>query len=100
MFATDGKRFGVVIGSNHSHLACANFPSIVPPGMVAVKKAITIHSHGKDNISKPNNNDRVLAGDFLDAHGMGRNTGKLINILGGQQIDEFSDRDFDGGAGY
>lgn len=98
VLAKSGDRHGVVIGTNRSHMACGNFPDFVPEGMEPTK--LTIHSHGRNNSNKPNKNDRVLAGNQLDSYGLGLNTRRPIQILGGQDIDEFSDRDFQGGAGY
>lgn len=60
VIATDGQRFGAVIGSNRSHVACANFSSKVPAGMRDTGE--TIHSHGRERGFKANRNDLTLQG--------------------------------------
>lgn len=91
VIASDGQRFGAVIGTNESHIACANFHNKVPKGMKSVGQ--TIHSHGNSNEFSPNDNDRALMGDRLP-----RRPG--VTALGGQKKDAFSTADFQGGAGY
>ena len=48
VIATDGQGgYGIVVGTNRSHIACANFfLSRLPAGMKATEQ--TIHSHGVD----------------------------------------------------
>lgn len=91
VIATDGQRFGVVIGSNRSHVACANFTSKVPVGMQATEE--TIHSHGRNRSFNANRNDVALQGQFF--HGQ-------VGLRGvaGQNVREFSAMDYEGGPGY
>lgn len=91
VLATDGTRFGVVVGSNHSHIACANFHSKVPEGMSSTNE--TIHTHGKEKVLTNNRNDRALQGQAF--HGQ-----RVLRAVAGQNIREFSNMDYDGGAGY
>lgn len=91
VLATDGERFGVVVGSNRSHIACANFHSKVPAGMRATGQ--TIHSHGKERGVRANRNDLALNGEI--GHGQGG-----IRRVAGQTLDAFSATDYDGGPGY
>ncbi len=91
VIATDGERFGAVIGSNRSHIACANFNSKVPAGMRATGQ--TIHSHGKERHFRANRNDLALNGQaFAGERG--------LRGVAGQNLREFSELDYDGGAGY
>lgn len=98
VLATDNARFGVVIGTNRSHIACANFKEFIPAGMVPMKQ--TIHSHGTDIPFKPNHSDHALSGTQLNKVGLGRNSGRPLSIMRGQTLDEFSDADLTGGPGY
>lgn len=91
VIATDGERFGTVIGSNRSHVACANFSSKVPEGMRATDE--TIHSHGLDKSFNANRNDLVLQGQAF--HGR-----PGLRGVGGQDTRRFSEMDYDGGPGY
>ena len=91
VLATDGERFGVIVGSNHSHIACANFHGKVPAGMRDTGE--TIHSHGKTERFNANRNDTVLAGQHF--HGK-----PGVRTVAGQQLDAFSDTDYESGAGY
>lgn len=47
--ASDGTRWGVVIGSSHSHIGCAIYPDKLPPGMTFTGESI--HTHGRKNFS-------------------------------------------------
>jgi hypothetical protein len=91
VIATDGQRFGAVIGSNRSHVACANFSAKVPAGMRATEE--TIHSHGRERGFNANRNDLTLQGQFF--HGQ-------VGLKGvaGQNVREFSQMDYEGGPGY
>ncbi|WP_225766768.1 hypothetical protein [Stenotrophomonas sp. Marseille-Q4652] len=91
VIATDGERFGAVIGSNRSHIACANFSSKVPEGMRPTLQ--TIHSHGKERGFNANRNDLALNGQVFAGH-------RGLRGVAGQNLREFSEMDYDGGAGY
>lgn len=91
VIATDGERFGIVVGSNHSHIGCANFHSMVPRGMRDTGE--TIHSHGTVDRFSPNGNDRVLQGQHF--HGL-----PIVRSVRGQRLDAFSQMDYNGGPGY
>lgn len=91
VLATDGVRFGIVVGSSRSHVACVNFGSKVPEGMTNTGQ--TIHSHGKPGRRRANAADLKLMGRGemrLDRGGM----------MSGQSLTAFSDMDFAGGPGY
>lgn len=92
VIATDGERFGAVIGSNHAHIACANFSSKVPAGMEPTTQ--TIHSHGTDQQFSANRNDKALQGEQLAGARGG------IRGVAGQRLDAFSAMDYHGGPGY
>lgn len=91
VIATDGQRFGAVIGSNRSHVACANFSTKVPAGMTATEE--TIHSHGRDRGFNANRNDLTLQGQLFQGQ---------VGLRGvaGQNVREFSQMDYEGGPGY
>lgn len=89
--ATDGQRFGVVIGTNGAHIACANFPWKVPQGMRAIGE--TIHSHGADKLANINKVDRLFRGEELVS-------GRRVSSVSGQDLAMFSREDFTGGPGY
>lgn len=95
VLATDGQRFGAVVGSNRAHIACANFEAFVPAGMKPTGQ--TLHSHGNDRPSRANKNDLALMGQQLAAQG---GTGKALVTVAGQALDAFSVTDFKGGHGY
>lgn len=91
VIATDGQRFGAVIGSNRSHVACANFSAKVPAGMRATEE--TIHSHGLERGFRANRNDLTLQGQMF--------AGKAgLRGVAGQRLAEFSEMDYEGGPGY
>ena len=92
VLATDGERFGVVVGTNHSHIACVNFSVYRPIGMTSYKK--TMHSHGVEGKFKPNNADITLQGQHMSGRYL------RINTVHGQKLAEFSDDDFRSGPGY
>lgn len=91
VLATDGERFGVVVGSNHAQVACANFSSKVPERMAST--GVTIHSHGKAGRRRANRNDLRM---------MGRGEMRLdrAGMMSGQSLTAFSEMDFAGGPGY
>lgn len=91
MLATDGERYGVILGSNLSHVSCVNFGSFVPP--LFRSTGLTIHSHGTSGRVRANRSDILLMG------GAELRMDKT-KIVGGQYIDQFSEMDFQGGAGY
>ena len=91
VLATDGELFGVVIGSNRAHIACANFNALRPMGMKPTGQ--TIHSHGVDGRFHANRNDVALQGQFF-AGQMG------IKGVAGQKLNAFSNMDYEGGPGY
>ena len=92
VLATDGERFGVVVGTNRAHIACANFSSKVPAGMRATGE--TIHSHGTDRAFSANRNDKELSpSQMADTRGG-------IRGVAGQTLDAFSPADYHGGPGY
>ena len=95
VLATDGQRFGAVVGSNRAHIACANFDAFVPTGMKPTGQ--TLHSHGNDRPSRANKNDLALMGQQLAAQG---GVGKALVTVAGQALDAFSVADFRGGPGY
>ena len=95
VLASDGARFGIVVGSNRAHIACANFDAFVPTGMKPTGQ--TLHSHGNDRPSRANKNDLALMGQQLAVQG---GTGKALVTVAGQALDAFSVADFRGGPGY
>lgn len=88
VLATDGERFGVVVGTNRAHIACANRSAFVPAGMKTTGE--TIHSHGLDSSFQVNRSDRLLL----------RLPGTAMVTMSGQKLDAFSPMDFHGGPGY
>lgn len=60
VLATDGERFGVVVGSTRAHAACGSFLEAVPAGMETTGE--TIHSHREGGLYRANENDRALLG--------------------------------------
>lgn len=92
VLASDGERFGVVVGTSHAHIACVNLSVYRPEGMTSVNK--TLHSHGSEGKFKPNRADLALQGQHMS----GRY--KRLNTVHGQKLDEFSDDDVRSGAGY
>ena len=88
--ATDGERFGVIVGTSRAHVACVNYFDKVPDGMVATDQ--TIHSHGRSRFN-PNFNDRILQPREISGKGAFR--GVAGQRVGGERLDEFSDLDFE-----
>lgn len=89
--AGDGV-FGVVIGTNHSHIACAVRRGVVPEGMTAVDEHI--HSHGIEEARRMTDSDRTFAGIRSDARS------RHSAVIYGQTIDAFSEQDLHGSRGY
>lgn len=92
VLATDGTRFGAVVGTNHSHVACANFSRFIPEGMTSTGQ--TIHSHG-NGAAKLNNSDRRFMGLAMDARSRAQTP-----AVYGQNRHAFSEQDLSGRAGY
>ncbi len=89
--AVGGGRFGIVLGSNDSHLACAIDADRVPPGMHAT--GVTIHAHGGAGSFYMNRADMVFSGIRTDG------TQPWIRVAG-ENVEHFSPTDFAGGPGY
>lgn len=89
---SDGSRFGVVIGSNRAHVACASFNRHMPEGMTPVGQ--TIHSHG-NGAARLNRNDLRFLG--LPE---GPRSQRMFGTVYGQDRYRFSERDKSGGPGY
>lgn len=94
VIATDGERFGATIGTNRSHIACANFNRKVPEGMVSTNE--TIHSHGTEGRFRANRNDKIMQGELFH----GRDFRGTRKTVAGQNVREFSEMDFRSGPGY
>lgn len=92
VIATDGQRYGVVIGSNRSHVACANLGRKVPEGMFPTGQ--TIHSHGT-GAAYFNTNDLVFLG--IPTTSRSRHMNRQTR---GQDRSRFSEQDRKAGAGY
>lgn len=80
VLATDGERFGVVVGSTRAHAGCGSFLEAVPAGMKPTGE--TIHSHRQGGLYRANENDRTL---------LGLRPGKQFET---GPADEFSREDF------
>ena len=85
-------RVSVVVGTNRSHVACANIPSKVLEGYRPL--ALTLHSHGNGAASL-NRNDLRFLGIEQDARSKSRNS-----QIYGQNRSRFSEQDMAGSAGY
>lgn len=94
--ATDGDRYGILITSSRSHVACVNYARSVPEGMFAIDQ--TIHSHSPVDRARPNHADRTLMGHELSVVGGGMR--QPTSVLNKQKIDMFSDMDIRSGPGY
>ncbi|KAF1704968.1 hypothetical protein [Pseudoxanthomonas kaohsiungensis] len=92
VLASNGDRFGLAVGTNRSHVACASFRNKVPAGMVST--AETVHSHGK-GAARLNRNDLRFLGLSEDAR-----SHRMFGTLHGQDRFRFSERDLAGEAGY
>lgn len=60
LLATDGQRFGVVVGSTLAHAACGSFLEAVPEGMTPTGE--TVHSHRAGGVYRANESDHILTG--------------------------------------
>lgn len=94
--ATDGEKYGIVITTSRSHLACVNYARAAPDGMIALND--TIHSHSPITRARPNAADKVLMGNEMSARGGGMR--QPTSVLRGQLVDMFSDMDIKSGPGY
>lgn len=84
--------YGVVVGTNKAHIACAIFSSMVPEGMRATGQ--TVHSHGGDRAFTASAADKTLMMQALIPP-----RGRVLTVHG-QTLDAFSDVDLDAGPGY
>lgn len=78
--ATDGRRFGLIVTTSGSHVACASNHSVVPDGMRSTGE--TIHTHGTNKKFYANKADAKLAG---------YREGQPIS---GQKVAAFSNMDY------
>lgn len=85
--ATDGSRWGVVVTTSGSHIACAIDMALVPAGMHYIGQ--TIHTHGTDGSFAMNAADRRFF-----------NAPVSIRIMRGQDLWHFSATDYAGEPGY
>lgn len=92
VFASDGSRNGIIVGTNHANLACANFTAKRPDGMES--RRITIHSHG-NGAAKMTRSDLRFMGLSEDARSQ-----RMFGTVYGQDREHFSERDLNGSAGY
>jgi hypothetical protein len=84
IIGTDGHGgFGVVLGSSHSHIGCANDPAREIDGMTSTGE--TIHSHGRQGLRiRANAADVIMMGSPIDPP----------RYMGGFDLMRFSDADF------
>lgn len=87
IIAQQDHRWGVRVGTNHSHIVCLNFPHKVPDGMSST--GLTLHSHPPGRYYRVNAADRVV---------LGRLTALNTQVERGPK--GFSPEDFGSGAGY
>ena len=86
----DSTSWGLVVGTNHSHLGCVIDSAHVLPGMTAT--GVTIHTHGKKRWNFDLSAiDRELTGMPTDGH---------PHRIQGENVDHFSPTDFATGPGY
>lgn len=95
--ASDDGRYGLVVGTNHSHLGCVIDPNRVLPGMHATNE--TIHTHGRGNAFSPNAADMVMM-DAQTAQRVDAVRAMRRPLLGGQTLNRFSAADYASGPGY
>lgn len=87
----DGKTYGLIIGSNDSHVGCAS--DRIPGGTTYTGE--TIHTHGRRKQAfEPNKSDRIFLG--MDSAYVGGH----VLIIHGEDPDHFSETDFATGPGY
>lgn len=85
----DKSQFGIVLGTNLSHLGCAIYPDRVPEGLSYA--GLTFHSHGLDRMYSMNRPDKIFT----------HNTAATTAIrVGGDNLFGFSETDFASGPGY
>lgn len=82
VIATDGERFGAVIGTNGAHTACVNFHAKAPAGMAFTGQ--TIHSHTHKARYRANRSDLIVLGSGA----------RLGQVVRGGHPDLFSDEDY------
>lgn len=92
--ASDGQRFGVIVGTNRAHVACAVLHEQVPEGMKTIGESI--HSHGGEGSFSSTRSDMALMGPAL---AQAKSLGKR-KVVHGQVLDQFSEVDFQAGPGY
>lgn len=92
MIAKGQGSFGLVITSNHSHIACAIQPRELPDGMVST--GVDIHSHGLGAV-KMNQSDMLFSG--IRANARSRH---MHGAVYGQDRNMFSPADLALGEGY
>ena len=80
--ASDGERFGAVVGTNLGHTVCVNFHAKVPQGMAFTGE--TVHSHTHAARYRANKSDRLVLGPST----------RLGQVVHGGNPDEFSDEDY------
>lgn len=80
--ASDGERFGAVVGTNLGHTVCVNFHAKVPAGMTFTGE--TVHSHTHAARYRANKSDRLVLGPGT----------RLGQVVHGGKPDEFSDEDY------
>lgn len=88
IIASDGERFGVIVGSSQAHALCANFTDKVPEGMKA--NGQTIHSHPRGDSYKINATDRAFLGPLY----------RIGDRYTRSNRGVFSADDFSAGPGY
>lgn len=81
VLATDGERFGAVVGTNHGHTVCVNFHRKVPEGMTLTGK--TVHSHTTMR------SYRLTPADLLVVGG-----GRVGTVQRGDNPELFSEEDY------
>lgn len=95
--ASDDGQYGLVVGTNHSHLGCVIDPTRVLPGMHATNE--TIHTHGRGVQFAPNAADMVMM-DPQTAESVDAVRAMRRPLLGGQVLNRFSAMDYASGPGY
>lgn len=87
VIAQQDDQWGIVVGTNHSHIVCMNFPDKVPAGMAAT--GVTLHSHPQGRHYKVNAADRMVLGKLT-----------ALNTQAERGPKGFSAADFTSGPGY
>lgn len=86
--ATDGERFGIVVGTQRGHTLCVNFRNRLPAGFQVTR--YTVHSHSTQPTYRANRTDLLLLGVSA---GLG-------DKVRGDDPELFSEEDFAGAPGY